>query len=116
MKRNQSFGILRFERITRSRPGICYNSPRHKEDMSFNGFSCSVRLQREKKNGDKYRNIVSELRKIWNMSGIMVPVVIGELDTEMKSLASSINCRRKETWNQTMSRDNVNNTNIKTKN
>lgn len=65
--------------------------------MSFNGCRCSLRLQREKESGDKYRNIVSELRKLWNMSGIMVPVVIVELDTEKKSLGSSINYKKRNT-------------------
>ena len=51
----------------------------------------------------KYLDLARELRKIWNMRGIVKPVVIGMLWTVFKNWERSLRVR-----NQKMNRDNPN--------
>ena len=69
------------------------NNQQKKENLQNCGFCCAaghrIKLKEcEKK--DKYQDLARELKKLCNMQVTIIPIVIGEFETETKGLLKGL--------------------------
>ena len=60
------------------------------KNLSFSGFCCSSIPLKENEKIDKYLDLTKELKKLWNMKVMVIPVLGGALGTVPKGLEKKL--------------------------